>query len=119
MHANRNIILVVAWVAALGSGVLAGRGGNRAQIDGRVVHENGQSIAGATVQLTGDNGTTFTKTDRRGTFRFSKLAPGRYTVTAFVLEPFAPPVFVPDFVGSVVVDADGREKITVVVHPVD
>ena len=45
MHANRNIILVVAWVAALGSGVLAGRGGNRAQIDGRVVHENGQSIA--------------------------------------------------------------------------
>ena len=123
MRVNRLAILVFAWAVALGSGTLSeARGGNQARISGRVVHENGDIVAGATVELVGNDETILTKTDRRGTFRFSKLAPGSYTVTAFVLVFGSPPpgVFLPDFIGSedVELDAGDRANIVVVVHPV-
>ena len=124
MRLNSLVIFVFAFAAALGSGTPSearGGGGGRTRISGRVVHENGEIIAGATVELAGNGETIFVKTDRNGTFFFGKLDPGSYTVTAFVIV-FSPPpgVFAIGFMGSedVELGAGDRPNLLIVVHPV-
>ena len=122
MRLNSLVIFVFAFAAALGSGTPSeARGGGRTRISGQVVHESGEIVAGATVQLAGNGETIFIKTGRKGTFSFGKLAPGNYTVTAFVIG-FSPPpgVFAVVFMGSedVELDAGDRSNLLIVVHPV-
>ena len=119
MRVRRIIIFVFAGIAALGSGATTeARGGNQTRIEGQVVHEDGSVIGGATVELAGKRGVVRTGTSSDGTFGFSKVKPGSYTVTAIVVVP--PGLFVPDFIGSVEVDVrpGDRANVVIVVHPV-
>lgn len=119
-------LIMLALLAALGSGAAqhafgAQKGGSkRARISGIVVAQDGNSIAGARVQVTGEGISETVTTDRDGAFRFSKLKNGSYVVTAFVFLPGPPPVFVPDLIGTeeVILDPGTRAQITVVALPV-
>ena len=83
-----------------------------------VIRETGDTVAGATVslQLEGNSELTTARTGRRGSVRFSKLAPGTYTVTAiFGLRGIPPGVFLPELLGSVDVQLGAGEAQRVVV----
>ena len=119
-------LFVLALVVALGSGAAqsafaAQKGGpKRARISGIVVDQNGNSIAGARVTVTGDGVSETVTTDSDGNFRFGRLKNGSYVVTAFVFLPGPPPVFVPDLIGTeeVILEPGKRVQITVVALPV-
>ena len=87
-----------------------------------VIRETGETVAGATVtlQLEGDPELTIARTGRKGRVRFSKLAPGTYTVTAvFGFRGIPPGVFLPELLGTVdlQLDAGEAQRVVIVLRP--
>ena len=115
-----SIGLLASIVALAGAPASEARGGRLARVTGRVVFESGAVASGVTVELKGASGTFFTKTSRRGTFRFDKVEPGSYVVTSVVVIFGPPPIFAPDFIGSVAVDLERGDRVNVeiVLEPV-
>ena len=120
------LTFVLAGAASLVEPTHAGRpaagGGNQARISGIVVTESGETVAGASVTLTGNGESALVRTGRRGTFRFGKLTAGTYTVRAFAFadNPMAPGILLPDLFGTIDVElgAGERANVLVVVRPV-
>lgn len=117
--------LMLAVVVALATPTAARPKGGPAlgKIEGVVITESGETVAGATVTLMLGDGpeTTLARTNRKGSFRFSKQVPGTYTVAAFVGISGVPPgVFLPELFGSVDVQLGAGEvqHVVIVVRPV-
>ena len=116
--------LMFAMVAALATSTAAKPKGGPAlgKIEVVVIRESGETLAGATVTLPleGDPELTIARTGRKGSVRFSKLAPGTYTVTAvFGFRGIPPGVFLPELFGSVDVQlgAGEMQHVVIVVRP--
>ncbi len=75
--------IAAALTLALGAASIAS-----AQAPGRIIRgtvrdsATGQELSGAVVELTGPSVRTVARSDQRGTFQFSRLADGRYHVSA-------------------------------------
>ena len=85
MHGRRTSIapVVVVLTLALGGASIAA-----AQAPGQIIRgtvrdsATGQELSGAVVELLGQSVRTVARSDQRGTFQFSRVADGRYHVSA-------------------------------------
>src|SRR5678816_1434424 len=79
MHARVSALLLAFVLACTG---LASAQGTTGTISGRIVDAQGLAVPGATVTVTGPQGTRTAVTDSEGRFNVPFLTPGTYTLRA-------------------------------------
>ena len=89
MRGNRFLKTALVTVTVLAMAGLALGQAQSGNIYGRVVAEDGSSLPGATVTLSGGGPTLVTATDNRGDFHYLNLAPGNFYALKFELQSFS------------------------------